>query len=451
MEQFFDEIVANATIDVDSPEIQDVTSALEEFLYRYARYIEDLDPQFKLAYIHPAGSMAEKTALWKSERNKNQEIKYIEFDYLVVLDDELYKPIECEPCKACVKLRTKKGNKERLVRGYTFNRIFHNKLHSNIAFLCSCSENEPRGEESTGKSGPVRFRSIKETAHPCEKCNTVVRDTGFLELATKSIDKDELENFRYRAEYSLAFYWTSTTKSLVAPDVKTLQKTERISRLLIHVDYLLAFEVDTAHIGDKSSLKRFIVPKRCPVHLYPTLWRLSYSTSEVDTIRNRISDAHRKCYIVLKYIVSQFGYWTGLEEFLSGYYTKVVFLNHCKSCANGQAGKDSYSCITEVLLTLQNAYKLHSLKSPFSDVDLLAGLKTKNDGYYAVIFFLLHIISEIRLCLESDCKAWCRHSAKRCIQVVKKTTQEMREGHLWLDTANGKQLYSPQCEKTCAK
>ena len=197
LEVFFDQIVASAPTDVESQEIQDITSALEEFLYRYARYIEQVDSQFKLAYIQRAGSTAEKTALWKVKKNEFGEHKYIEFDYLVVLDDELYKPIECEPCQACVELRVNKDGKRKLVRGYTFNRIFHNKLHSNIAYLCSCSETSSNLVASGEKSSPAHFRSIKDGGHQCAKCNRVAKDTGFLELATKALDKDDHEQFRY--------------------------------------------------------------------------------------------------------------------------------------------------------------------------------------------------------------------------------------------------------------
>ena len=181
----------------------------------------------------------------------------------------------------------------------------------------------------------------------------------------------------------------------------------------------------------------YIVPKRCPFHLFPTRWRLSYCASEIDTIRNNVSDPHRKCYIVLKFLFSQFILLVGFEEFVSGYYLKVAFLNHCLSCEQERKRHASAACVIDVLQRLQFAYKMCSLKTPFSDVDLLHGIQFKNGGYFAVSFFLVHIVSELGVYFDTDQKPWCQHSAERGIGIISKTVQELREGHLWLDADKG--------------
>ena len=184
-------------------------------------------------------------------------------------------------------------------------------------------------------------------------------------------------------------------------------------------------------------MRRYIVPKRCPVHLFTTRWRLTYCASEIGTIRNQVSDPHRKCYIVLKFLFSQFILLVGFEEFVSGYYSKVAFLNHCLSCEQERKRHACAACVTDVLQRLQFAYKMCSLKTPFSDVDVLHGLQFKNGGYFAVSFFLAHIVSELRVFFDADEKPWCQHSAERGIGIISKTVQELREGRLWLDADKG--------------
>ena len=171
VESFYDEIVAKGVVDVDSPEIQDIASALEELLRRFVNKLTDdgeTKPTFKLSYLQKCGSIAEKTSLWKSVKRNGKESKFIEFDYLAVMEnDESDLSIFVAHCKGCRKVCLGAEN----IHVHTMNKTyFLDPLYELISEMCPCVV-----EHFTSYSGPV------DISNACLKCKAI-RETGYLQI-----------------------------------------------------------------------------------------------------------------------------------------------------------------------------------------------------------------------------------------------------------------------------
>ena len=182
---------------------------------------------------------------------------------------------------------------------------------------------------------------------------------------------------------TFVFQWTSKAKTLCTRDLVCLPKTEKMDNLTIHIDFLPALEVfqsnqQSADVAACSSsglvLNQtsseyehycFLVPKRCVVHELAGTWRRSGCRAEIDTIVNKMSDKHRKCYQVLKHLTG----FTPAPYSFNNYHLKVAILYHNSSCSD--SGEDCAECVFKVLDELQHAFETRQLKSLHSQANLL--------------------------------------------------------------------------------
>ena len=389
LSKMFGDIAAMATVDRTRTEIEDLTSAVEEMLKRLfsGEIVMHYDSfrgykttmKFHKAYPLQCGSMEEKTSLWKSTRRGGSEDMFIEHDYLVVLDN-LDKIVKIERnCKGCCTIN--RENKALIPRD--FNRGFLESLYDKIHDMCDCLVD-------------LNATSLENKRHdrtPCDKC-TVVRKTGFLQVAKiPDLSPDDVKDSEH---CSLVLFWYSNTDSLLAPNVETLQPTQKIKRLKIRVDIMPAFEFPGD--GDQSGIKRFVIAKRCPYCPYPDSdysFMVSHCMHELNAIR-RVSEKHKQTFTFIKFLYGQFVYWTGGDEFINSYHAKVAFLTHCQICTDDQ--KDCITCVTEIVQCLVEAYRSGSLRLPeFHPVEKLELDERKiQEGSIIPLLSLSHILSQLK-------------------------------------------------------
>ena len=379
LNSILEELVTKAGVDFSCPEIQDIKSAVSEMIERIKTGINKRG-LFSISRTELCGSMAEETAMWKTKCGR-----YIEFDFLAVLQAAC----DIKPCcQECFYV-------EKLLMNLDLLKIYYPGLYrSNLKHehereilddcftgecLASCGYQELIYQdrrfrwESTFEPSSTR----SETQQGCDRC-TVDRPTGTLAV----IIVEELY-----VGYSYEFRWTRRAKTLCTPDSNCLPKSEKMDNLKIHIDFLPALEVvqskqQSADVAASSSglvLKPtsseyehycFLVAKSCHVchprdRGHKSTWRRSGCRAEIDTIVNKMSDKHRKCYQVLKYLTEKID----IPKTLNNYHLKVVMLHHNSSCSD--VGEDFAECAFKVLDDLQHAYETNQLKSLHSEGNLL--------------------------------------------------------------------------------
>ena len=387
LSKLYDDIVANAKVNRSSREITDISSAVEEMLTRlingeivmnYDDY--GLKPllKFHKVDLEPCGSMAEHTSLWKSTRRQFRQNTFLEYDYLAVLPNEdNVVEIGRGGCQGCREIN---AGGEGLWPG-EFNADFLQALYWRIHSRYSCCVD----------LDVTSSEYARHDSRPCTEC-TVVRDTGYLQIA-KIPDIDPY-NVKHSEHCSIVFYWTSRTDSLLAPNVETLQPTEKIKRLVIRVDLLPAFEFPSNGDGDQCGIKRFIIAKNCPN--CSSRCMVSYCMHELNAI-SHVWDQHKQSYIIIKFLYGQFIYWTGVDKYINSYHAKVAFLTHCQTCTDEQ--KDYTTCITEILQSLVEAYRSGSLRLPeFHQMENLSFDRFSDNidikTFQIPILSLLHVLSQ---------------------------------------------------------
>ena len=336
LKTFFDDIVSKSSLDFDSQELLDIKSGVEELLYRYVQKIEERNPFFKISRIQSCGSVTEKSSVWKVHykhvgSSTSPYLNFIEMDYLAVLKkttDCCFKRI----CQGCMKLESdiigsnigedlanRNGLMDenntwkicRLTGPHVFDKLFHNELCFSISSMCDCFTigDSTKSSFSTRRNGYTFHPRLGNQSTKCDKC-TAFRQTGFIHIApyieTNYDSSEEPETC------SFVLLWTSLAKTLQAPDIVSMKRTNPIKQLPVYIDFLPVFEVEKEEPGKlpQDDLKScFIVPKTCQSALHPfdrfidsTSWRISYNLLEADTILNTISTDHRKSYKVIKYL-----------------------------------------------------------------------------------------------------------------------------------------------------
>ena len=413
-------MVTNASIDFKNEEVQDIASAVEELLQRYIKKISDRGT-VKITRTQTCGSMAERTAMWKShpkyvQDNLNLDPNYIEFDYLAIIE----KPssfLSKAGCNACMKFEgvqlAKTVVDEHLDDGsdtpvWLYNhpsvvdKLFHSELCSSIVSLCNCyAIGECKKFENIARRNEYTFmKTATETATKCDIC-TVYRNTGFLHIATsiKPIYGSAMEPKRS----SFVFAWTSVAKTLIAPNADSLQNVEQLNNLRVNIDVLPAFELD--NVGQDSEHNRFLVAKKCSICVIDGTWRMSYTIRETETFLNEISANHKKCFMVIKYIAEQIGLIDILTSPLNGYHIKTVFLNHSKDCTVAKEEEDYTKCIFSIVGRLASAYSSQYLYSFFDDgVNLIRLRDTMPDIVVSQrIREILHAITKSDSSTTADC------------------------------------------------
>ena len=450
MNEFFDTIVKTASVDYKNKELEDFRIAVDTMLKTIMARVNKRGI-FTIAYIQPGGSMAEKSSVWKYHWDKdgdgivsNHNRPFIEFDYLAVLEDSSHSTEDfCkqhQTCPGCIKLITAPVELEQLNRYYSredgynketlkdksvLNELFWHEINWCLTSSCNCLSFTSDHRKSKYQRRFAFQHAVANQKHDhCDKC-TVAMTTGLLRATT--IPSNQV--FPHREDCSLIFLWTSMANSLCAPDKLLLHAPQHLSSLPIYVDFLPALE----YIKEKSSGKghvhdNFIVPKRCNVCVFRTSfriknfeatengWRKSWCKNELNVFVNKMSDQHRRCFQILKYLLG-----IASDEYINNYHMKIVVLNHNRTCV-GTTDHCS-ECVLKIFQELRQSYKSKKLISPHTHRNLL-----RRDGYYDV----QERFCEMRLddlCSLSETDSWKTFvkNCGLCVSSLNSSVKDMSE------------------------
>ena len=233
-----------------------------------------------------------------------------------------------------------------------------------LASLCGCLQ--VRCNEDDGRYNILIRPSSVEHEDCCYEC-CVDMPTGTLHVNTEiTIGL----NFPGPNKCSLAFKWTSKTKSLSAPDKWLLGEPQPISSLPIYVDFLPALE----SLKSTSSIARdehdfFIVPKHCNAcddeyndDNYKYRWWKSWCMAEINAFTKDMSAKHRRCYQIMKYL-------SDLKR-VDNYHVKTVALRHHTACSD--TADDCVNCVMRMFTDLLLAYETKELLSYQSNLNILS-------------------------------------------------------------------------------
>ena len=164
---------------------------------------------------------------------------------------------------------------------------------------------------------------------------------------------------------SLIFKWTSKAKSMAAPGDLLFEKPQTINSLSIYVDFLPALEcLKPASPGAGRKHGYFVVPKRCNVCDDQNFrWRKSWCLAEINAFTTKMSDKHRKCYQIMKYLSER-----GLNYSIN-YHIKTVVLRHHTTCSD--TTDNCGECVMIMFRDLLKAYKTNKLLSYQSNLNIL--------------------------------------------------------------------------------
>ena len=346
LKTFYENILRNAPLNFNNKEIQDIQTAVRQMFERVTAQInKDPGSSFKLSHIQPCGSMEEKASILKSESydyNGERLTKYIEFDYLAIIDQPDIVRLEGS-CHAC---RFRGIGDEFPKYG-----VFSSQLGRSIASLCSCFSLVSHNDASPYIPGAFYFEPANPNINGCPRC-TVTMDTGCLTVMPKIINNSE-------DCCSLILLWTSYVSSLSDFDCDdTLQTTKQIQYLPIHIDFIPAFKISGQQINGSNPL--FFLPKRCSYCNCRS--RLSDCLSDIEYFLNSVSENHRKTYLIIKFIFQFF-------EFPPKYHLKIILFHHCKICTN--TSEDYATCVLSILRKLEQSYGNGVLMSFCGNVNLL--------------------------------------------------------------------------------
>ena len=292
LKSFYKNILRNAQLNFNNKEIQDIQIAVRQMLERVTAQINsEAESPFKISYIQPCGSMEEKSSILKTKSyNYNGErlSKYIEFDYLAIIDkpDDVRLEGSCPGCRFGIESILNQGNYDKFPLGEGSDDVLNNQLGRSTASLCSCFS--PVYNDKPYLPTPFIFKPANPNINGCPSC-TVAMDTGCLTVMP-NVMNGSLVNC------SLKLLWTSYVSSLSDFDCNdTLQTTKQIKYLLICIDFIPARKISGQQINGSNPL--FLVPKRC---FYCRLdCRLSDCLSEVEYFLNSVSEKHKKAYLKL--------------------------------------------------------------------------------------------------------------------------------------------------------
>ena len=420
LKQFFQHIIANTPVDFTNPEIQDIQTAMDTMLMRIKTRVNSRGI-FKIAKIVRAGSMTEKTSLWKIKNSYH----HLEFDFLSALENNVkHCKDQTANCPGCIKIVKTPVDKERLRQCYDEDDILNAVLREsyrsggsfsadtlesleviNILFIkeinycltssCDCLTFQCKDKHLECE---IYLRpSSAEHKHGCDEC-TVDMSTGTLHVNTEINVKHGtiLPN-----NCSLIFRWTSKAKSLSAPDKLLLQEPELLSSLPIIVDFLPVLEFlkpTPSGAGDEHDY--FIVPKSCNVCVMDDYddydeygWRKSWCLAEINAFTKNMSDKHRRCYQVIKFLSEQLSR-------LPNYHIKTVVLNHHTTCTD--ITDDCVDCVIGMLRELLQAYETKELLSYQSSLNIING---EDDDYIDNLKSYCDLLIH-RLCSVSATDTW---------------------------------------------
>ena len=319
LEEHFQHIISNAAIDFTKDEMKDIQAAMKTMLKRIRTRVNRRGI-FNIASVVPAGSMCEQTSLWKF--NWSEEGAYfIEFDFLAQLKKMTHQctkqtaKIECKGCikivkppvdlqrvRQCYSDREDEFNEKSLKKRTGISDLFLNEINYCLTSACNCLTFQCR-KIFSGLYSISLLPSSEHHKHGCGEC-TVDMPTGTLHVNTEIVIDQGSDGPK---DCSLICQWTSKAKSLSAPDGWLLQEPQPVSQLPIFVDFLPALESLTpSSSGAEEEHDFFIVPKRCNVcdrfAGFYYRWRKSWCKAELNAFTTDMSDKHRRCYQIIKYL-----------------------------------------------------------------------------------------------------------------------------------------------------
>ena len=374
LDEFFQNIISKASLDFTNKELKDLEQAVYTMLERIRTRVNERGI-FNIARIVKSGSMAEQSSLWKHDYVGKQ---FLEFDCLAVLGNIVD---QCEDqsarnnCLGCITILNPPVQLEHLRQYYQeedrynadalkykrrISELFLNEINFCLTLSCDCLSLD------NGQFDLSFLSTSVDLKNGCRLC-TVNMPTGTLKVNTESlIDKD----FTGLARCSLVFLWTSKAQSLSTRDDWLLQEPKIITSLPIEVDFLPALESLRPDQADSDNQHDFFVlPKHCNVcetSVKDCKWRKSWCMDEINAFSVEMSEKHRNCYKVLKYLTGRMK--TPFCS-LSNYLVKTTFLNHQTSCSDKTAS--CVGCVLCVFQDLLQAYKSQHLPSYQSNINIM--------------------------------------------------------------------------------
>ena len=147
LNEILEEIHTKASIDYGLQEMKDIQTAVQTML---ERVVERVNRRgfLKISRIVPAGSMVEKTAVWKYSRTRLTRV-HTEFDYLGVLDcprDIIHRDQKCGQCVRLGEMPVKRNalhEYKNFSKGYNtdrerFDHIFWREINTCLGSDCDC-------------------------------------------------------------------------------------------------------------------------------------------------------------------------------------------------------------------------------------------------------------------------------------------------------------------------
>ena len=313
LNELLDEIHTETSIDNSIQEMQEIKTAVRTMIHRIVTRVNKRG-YFKISRVELCGSMREETAVWKFSRPTGEI--HTEFDFLGVLDCPSDIIDRIEECGQCVELKKQPVNTTVLLENLRFPRqcdsdrercdnLFWREINTCLGSDCNCFSVTLDDKDENMWSFTYKLAEGCTPDYRCDKC-VVEMPTGILRVNhSLSVGKDRDEG---NTNCSLLFSWTSKAKTLSAYDIMLQEEPRKINTLAIHVDFLPAIEILKSGPGTTAREHDFfLVPKRCNVCDIEdiwTSWRKSNCLAEIAHIINDMSEKHRKCYKIIKYILS---------------------------------------------------------------------------------------------------------------------------------------------------
>ena len=405
LESFFQHIILNAPLDYTSQEIEDIQYAIHEMLERIMTRVNNRGV-LNITRIVPTGSMSEKTATWKYDKDEKEP--YLEFDNLAVLKASVrqYEDYSAySRCPGCINISNPpveltplaqheldlmrkrwKNSKTDCINKDMINDIFLYEINNCLTSSCDCLT------VHTEEMSYSFHQSSLNTKYGCDKC-AVDMPTGILSVNTdKAVVFGEWPGYGPN-KCSLILKWTSKTNSLLAPD-KLLQQKQPIISMPIYIDFLPAMEsLKPTSPGTGYTHDNFIVPKNCNVCEYDDddddyRWRKSWCMAEIQAFKTGMSDKHRQCYQITKYLAKD-----SLGTHVNKYFIKNVVLQHSTTCSDTS---DNYvDCVIKVYQDILNAFKRRKFLSYHSNINILSRTDHREWKIYEAYYhaFLTHLYS----------------------------------------------------------
>ena len=134
----------------------------------------------------------------------------------------------------------------------------------------------------------------------------------------------------------------------------------------------------------------FVVPKRCCLCNSTYEWRKSNSRFEIKYISNEMSEKHRKCYMIMKCILTFADRW--LNQ-INSYHIKTIAMNHSKKCS---VPSDSCAkCVLKMFDELLVAYQKEQIMSFSLGVNIFDNLKGNKSECIAIIKKCRDVLSSV--------------------------------------------------------